>query len=165
LVVLSLCVGLHWLADRPGTITIEWLGYIAETSMFRALIILAIVLTLAFAAWSLLRQAWRGPATVGRYLYRRRQKRGLDALTSGIIAVGAGDRALAVRYAAQARKALPHEPLTHLLSAQAAASPSRAGCARRPPRSAATVPPHGTSSKQCSPRPRPNNLVYVACSS
>ena len=103
LVVLALAVGLHWLADRPGTITIEWLGYIAETSMFRALIILAIVLTLAFAAWSLLRQAWRGPATVGRYLYRRRQKRGLDALTSGIIAVGAGDRALAVRYAAQAR--------------------------------------------------------------
>ena len=41
LVVLALAVGLHWLADRPGTITIEWLGYIAETSMFRALIILA----------------------------------------------------------------------------------------------------------------------------
>ena len=99
LVVLAFAAGLHWLADRPGTITIEWLGYIAETSMFRALIILAVALTLAFAAWSLLRQVWRSPATVGRYLYRRRQKRGLDALTSGIIAVGAGDRALAVRYA------------------------------------------------------------------
>ena len=131
LVVLALAVGLHWLADRPGTITIEWLGYIAETSMFRALIILAIVLTLAFAAWSLLRQAWRGPATVGRYLYRRRQKRGLDALTSGIIAVGAGDRALAVRYAAQARKALPHEPLTHLLRAQAAQIGGDRATARR----------------------------------
>ena len=131
LVVLALAVGLHWLADRPGTITIEWLGYIAETSMFRALIILAVVLTLAFAAWSLLRQVWRSPATVGRYLYRRRQKRGLDALTSGIIAVGAGDRALAVRYAAQARKALPHEPLTHLLRAQAAQIGGDRATARR----------------------------------
>ena len=41
-VVLALAVGLHWFADRPGTITIEWLGYVAETSMFRALIILEI---------------------------------------------------------------------------------------------------------------------------
>jgi HemY protein len=131
LVVLAFATGLHWLADRPGTITIEWLGYIAETSMFRALIILAVVLTLAFATWSLLRQAWRSPATVGRYLYRRRQKRGLDALTSGIIAVGAGDRALAVRYAAQARKALPHEPLTHLLRAQAAQIGGDRATARR----------------------------------
>lgn len=131
LVVLAFAVGLHWLADRPGTITIEWLGYIAETSMFRALIIFAVVLTLAFAAWSLLRQVWRSPATVGRYLYRRRQKRGLDALASGIIAVGAGDRALAVRYAAQARKALPHEPLTHLLRAQAAQIGGDRATARR----------------------------------
>ena len=131
LVVLALATGLHWFADRPGTITIEWLGYVAETSMFRALIILGAVLTLAVAAWSLLRQAWRSPATVGRYIYRRRQKRGLDALTSGIIAVGAGDRALAVRYAAQARKALPHEPLTHLLRAQAAQIGGDRATARR----------------------------------
>ena len=68
---------------------------------------------------------------MGRYLYRRRQKRGLDALTSGIIAVGAGDRALAVRYAAQARKALPHEPLTHLLRAQAAQIGGDRATARR----------------------------------
>lgn len=131
LVILALAAGLHWLADRPGTITVEWLGYIAETSMFRALIILAIAFTLVFAAWSLLRQVWRSPATVGRYLYRRRQKRGLGALTSGIIAVGAGDRALAVRYAAQARKALPHEPLTHLLRAQAAQIGGDRATARR----------------------------------
>ena len=129
--ILALVIGLHWLADRPGTITIEWLGYIAETSMFRALVILAIAIALAFAAWSILRQLWRSPATVGRYLYRRRQKRGLDALTSGIIAVGAGDRALAVRYAAQARKALPHEPLTHLLRAQAAQIGGDRATARR----------------------------------
>ncbi|MBX9592426.1 MAG: hypothetical protein K2X43_24325 [Hyphomonadaceae bacterium] len=129
--VLALAVGLHWLADRPGTITVEWLGYIAETSVFRALIIMAIVFVLAAAAWSLLRQLWRSPATVGRYLHRRRQKRGLDALTSGIIAVGAGDRALAVRYAAQARRALPHEPLTHLLRAQAAQIGGDRATARR----------------------------------
>lgn len=131
LVILALVVGLHWLADRPGTITVEWLGYIAETSVFRALIILGLAFAVAGFAWSLLRQIWRSPATMGRYLNRRRQKRGLDALTSGIIAVGAGDCALAVRYAAQARRALPHEPLTHLLRAQAAQIGDDRATARR----------------------------------
>ena len=37
-----------------------------------------------------------------------------------MIAIGAGDRASATRHAMQARKALPNEPLTHLLRAQAA---------------------------------------------
>jgi HemY protein len=107
LVILLLAAGLHWLADRPGTITVEWLGYIIETSVFRGLLILAAAVALVMIAWSGLREMWRSPAAVGRYLERRRQKRGLHALTGGIIAVGAGDRALAVRYASQARKTLP----------------------------------------------------------
>src|SRR5204863_8649769 len=70
--------------------------------------------------WSLLSRIWASPAALGRYLHGRRQKRGLDAISSGIIAVSAGDRLLASRYAGQARKALPNEPLTHLLRAQTA---------------------------------------------
>ncbi len=48
-----------------------------------------------------------------------------------MIAVGAGDKALATRYALQARKALPHEPLTHLLRAQAAQLSGDRATARR----------------------------------
>ncbi len=131
LVILLLAAGLHWLADRPGTITVEWLGYIIETSVFRGLLILAAAVALMMIAWSGLREMWRSPAAMGRYFERRRQKRGLDALTGGIIAVGAGDKALAVRYASQARKALPHEPLTHLLRAQAAQIGGDRATARR----------------------------------
>jgi HemY protein len=57
---------------------------------------------------------------IGDRMIRRRQKKGLEALSSGMIAIGAGDQALATRYALQARKSLPHEPLTQLLRAQAA---------------------------------------------
>ena len=53
-------------------------------------------------------------------LSKRRQKLGIDALSSGMIALGAGDKAAAMRAAIQARKSLPNEPLTHLLRAQAA---------------------------------------------
>jgi HemY protein len=131
LVILGVVVGLHWLADRPGTVTVEWADLVIETSVFRALILLAALLAAVLLTWSALRSVWRTPAALGRYLVRRRQQRGLDALTGGIIAIGAGDRTQALRYAAQARKALPHEPLTHLLRAQAAQISDDRATARR----------------------------------
>lgn len=120
LAVSALAFGLSWLADRPGSLIVNWQGYEIETSVFRAIVILAVLLGLAVVLWSVLRQIWHSPAAIGSYFNRRRQKRGLEALSSGMIAIGAGDRALATRYAIQARKSLPNEPLTHLLRAQAA---------------------------------------------
>jgi HemY protein len=118
--VAALATGLSWLADRPGSLVLNWEGYEVETSVFRAVVILALVLALAIFLWTLSRQIWTSPAMLGRYFSKRRQERGLDAISSGMIAIGAGDRSLATRYAVQARKALPNEPLTHLLRAQAA---------------------------------------------
>ncbi|MFN3745791.1 MAG: heme biosynthesis protein HemY [Hyphomicrobiaceae bacterium] len=115
-----LATGLAWLADRPGQMLLTWQGYEIETTVFRAVVIFAILMGLAILLWSLLRQLWNSPAAVGRLVNRRRQERGLEALSSGMIAIGAGDRAQAMRHAIQARKALPNEPLTHLLRAQAA---------------------------------------------
>lgn len=120
ILVALLAAGLGWLADRPGEIVMQWQGYQFETSVFRAIVILVGVIVLALVSWSLLRNAWHSPAAVGSHLAKRRQKQGIDALSSGIIALGAGDKAAAVRSAIQARKSLPNEPLTHLLRAQAA---------------------------------------------
>ncbi len=117
---IALSAGLSWLADQPGSIAITWPGYVIETSVFRAAVIAALLIGASILLWSIARQIWTSPAAVGRFFQRRRQERGLDALSSGMIAIGAGDRALATRYALQARKALPNEPLTHLLRAQAA---------------------------------------------
>ena len=115
-----LATGLAWLADRPGQMLLTWQGYEIETTVFRAVVIFAILIGIAVFLWSLLRQLWNSPAAVGRMVNRRRQERGLEALSSGMIAIGAGDRSQAMRHAIQARKALPNEPLTHLLRAQAA---------------------------------------------
>jgi HemY protein len=131
LAILAIAAGLHWLADRPGTIVIEWQDYVAETSVFRALVMVLLAMGLAVAVVSLLRWLWSSPAAIGRLLHRRRAQRGLDALSSGMIAVGAGDRALAVRYTSQARKSLPNEPLTHLLRAQTARLTGDRATARR----------------------------------
>jgi HemY protein len=118
--VLALSTGLAWLADRPGNIVVDWEGHRGELSVFNAVVIFAALTAVAMLVWTILRQLWSSPATVGQFLVKRRQQRGLDALSSGMIAVGAGDRANATRHALQARKALPNEPLTHLLRAQAA---------------------------------------------
>ncbi len=129
--VLALVAGLHWLATQPGAIIIEWPGHRLDVSLRAGLLLLAGLLSLILLVWAALRWVWRSPAVLGRFLDQRRRRRGLDALTSGIIAVGAGDRALAQRYAAQARKSLPHEPLTHLLRAEAAQIRGDRATARR----------------------------------
>lgn len=123
--------GLAWLADRPGTLQIVWQGYDIETSVFRAVVILAVAVALLIFLWSMFRALWNGPATIGHRLLRQRQRKGLDALSGGLIAIGAGDSALATRYALQARKSLPHEPLTHLLRAQSAELAGDRATARR----------------------------------
>lgn len=131
LAIAALATGLSWLADRPGLIVVNWQGYEAEVTVFHAVVALAIMTGLAVFLWSLTRQLWLSPAALGGYFNKRRQKRGLEALSSGIIAIGAGDRSSATRYAIQARKSLPHEPLTHLLRAQAAQLSGDRATARR----------------------------------
>ena len=118
--VLLIASGLGWLADNPGTVHIEWLGRVADPTVFTVVLILISAIATAILLWSIARAIWNSPAVLGDRIVKRRQKRGLEALSSGMIAVGAGDRTLATRYALAARKALPHEPLTHLLRAQAA---------------------------------------------
>ncbi len=118
--VAGLAAALSWLADRPGSINIEWQGYTANPTVFHAVIGIALLLALTLVAWSIIRQIWQSPSNIGNFFLKRRNKRGLESLSSGMIAIGAGDRSLATRYAIQARKALPNEPLTHLLRAQAA---------------------------------------------
>lgn len=131
IVVVLVAAGLAWLADRPGELIVQWQGYQVETSVFRAIILLAVLIVAVLVGWSLVRHAWHSPAAVGGLLARRRQKLGIEALSSGMIALGAGDRAAAMRAAIQARKSLPNEPLTHLLRAQAAQLTGDGGTARR----------------------------------
>jgi HemY protein len=118
--VAAAAMGLHWLADRPGVLTVDWQGYQIETSVFQALVLLVLTIALGVVCWNVARHLWKSPATVGQLITRRRERRGLDAISEGMIAIGSGDRRLATQAALLARKSLPNEPLTHLLRAQTA---------------------------------------------
>src|SRR4029079_19348214 len=63
--ILAVAAGLDWLADRPGTIVVDWQGYVAETSVFRAFIMMLLLVGVAMPVWSSLRWLWSSPALVG----------------------------------------------------------------------------------------------------
>lgn len=115
-----LALGIHWVADRPGAISITWLGWRIDTSIMVAKAALLLVIAAAIFVWSLLVMLWRAPGRTGEAMRRRRDERGRKAIMRGLIAVGSGDARAAQRYTDDAQKLAPNDPLALLLSAQSA---------------------------------------------
>lgn len=106
--------------DSPGIVTFNWLGYEGEMSAVVAVATILLILVILLLAWSAIRFVFTRPAAMSRYLRHRKEERGLDALSQGLIAVSAGDREQAQKYTSLAWRRLPDEPLTGLLRAQTA---------------------------------------------
>ena len=112
-------------ADRPGTIAVTWLGWRIDVALGVAVLVLVAAVVVLWAVLSLLARLIRAPR---HFAGRRRDQRRLEgyrALTSGLVAVAAGDARAAERLHKRAelmfRKGqLESPPLTRLLSAQAA---------------------------------------------
>ncbi len=120
LLVAGVAIGLAWFADRPGELTIDWLSYQIEIPLFWVTVGALVALGILLFVFSFFSRLVSGPRRLRRHLKKKRQERGYEALRKGIFAVGAGDEAVAARYAIEARRALPKEPLTELLRAQSA---------------------------------------------
>jgi HemY protein len=118
-----LCVaafGAVWLADRPGTVLVTFAGYEVQTSVSVAAIgLVGVALGLALL-WSLVSGILHLPSRLTFASRARRRSRGYQAVSRGMVAVGAGDTIAARRYANEAERLLGKEPLTLLLKAQAA---------------------------------------------
>jgi len=133
LLVLALGLGFAWLADRPGELSLIWEGQRVEMSLMRAASMLISLLALILIALWLIRAIWQSPQTVTRYFRARKHDRGYQALSTGLIAAGAGDAVLARKMTARSRSLLreDQEPLIHLLEAQTALIEGRHEEARR----------------------------------
>ncbi|WP_186419144.1 heme biosynthesis HemY N-terminal domain-containing protein [Bosea sp. CS1GBMeth4] len=119
-VIALLAAGAVWLADRPGEVSILWQGYRIETSVAIAAIGVVMLAFLALVAWAVLRFVFGLPSAFGFASRARRRARGFEAISRGMVAIGAGDPVAAGRYATDARKFAAGEPLTLLLEAQSA---------------------------------------------
>jgi HemY protein len=120
-----------WIADRPGTVNIQWMNRDIEMSVLFTVISLLCLFAIGLLLWNFLARLWRSPRTARDYLRFRKQKKAYDSLSRGLVAVGAGDAQGASRHAALAAGALKDEPLLTLLEAQAAQLKGDHGAVKR----------------------------------
>ncbi|NMG38127.1 heme biosynthesis protein HemY [Chelativorans sp. ZYF759] len=121
ILVFALAIGFSWLADRPGELTLLFGGYQYRVSLLVAAIMVVATVAAVMIAWWVVKGIWNSPHVVARYFRARRRDRGYQALSTGMIAAGAGDSELARRKKKDALKLLSsdQEPLILLLDAQA----------------------------------------------
>ncbi len=119
-VATALALGAVWLADQPGDVSVVWRGLTIETTVAVAAVGVLLLAAAGMALWSLLRFLLGLPTAFSFASRARRRSRGYEAVSRGMVAVGSGDPQAARRHAADARKLLDGEPLTLLLTAQAA---------------------------------------------
>lgn len=109
-----------WLAEHPGTLTVEWQGFVVNTSFAMAVLVTVVALGASAILYRLYRIIRYAPSNLAGYSRARRREKGYHALTQGLVAVAAGDPQMARRMARKADELLHDPPLTMLLSAQAA---------------------------------------------
>ena len=109
-----------WLADRPGTVTIQWMGREIQMAFVIAVALAFLTLALLWFVWGFFRRIWRSPTAARDYWRFRKNRKAYESLSRGIIAAGAGDSIAASKHAAIAGNALADEPLVNVLAAQAA---------------------------------------------
>ncbi len=127
-VVVALAV---WLANRPGSVVVDWQGWRIETSVGILALAVFVVVVLAAGLYGSWRWLRRQPHEIFATRRHRREASGYRALTDGLAAVAAGDAAAARKLARRADSLLKAPPLTLLLSAQAAQLDGDEATARR----------------------------------
>lgn len=122
LVVLAAGIGFAWLADNPGQVSFVWQGQQLETSLMVFIIALGLLIAAVLLVVWLVSAFFKTPGAIGHWWNTRRRDRGYGALSTGIIAAGAGDAVLARRMTKRSNKLLDvrKEPLIRFLDAQTA---------------------------------------------
>ena len=103
--------GLTWLANNPGVVDVTWRGEQYEVSLLFGLgAVLALGIAIAIV-WGLLRFVFRIPSLVSVGAQSRRREKGFQALSRGMLAVGAGDARGAAKHAYDASRLLVIDPV------------------------------------------------------
>lgn len=126
--VIAATLALVWLKDAEGGVMIDLNN--RAYGPFRPLEFVALVVLIALLLWGLVKafgflvacvRFLTGDETaISRYWDRSRERRGFDALASGMTALAEGDSAVALTRARKAERLLEKPELTKLLVAQAA---------------------------------------------
>ncbi len=118
--LLAFAFGFSTLADTPGYLLLRWGDTEFRVSLITGTVALIVITFGLMAVWTVLSLVFRLPSLLGLARRMRRQAKGQQAVARGLVAVGAGDRKLAQRYAQDSQRLLGNEPLALLLRAQSA---------------------------------------------
>jgi len=120
IVVAVAAYGVAQFADVPGSVALTWQGVQYKVPLVAAGAALLAAVAALYLAVAIIGALLRSPFVISRMQRRRRGLRAYEAMSHGLIAIGAGDVAAAQKFAAQVNRLTPSEPLALLLSAQAA---------------------------------------------
>lgn len=120
LVVSAVTAGALWIAGQEGTVTVEVPGTVYKVSLAVALFLAIIVIGVCIFTYRLF--SWLGlvPEKLAMWGEARRTKKGMTALTRGLVATAAGDIEDARRQSRKATALIGEPPLALLLAAQSA---------------------------------------------
>ena len=129
--ILLVALAASWLRVNPGTVTVEWLGWRADSSVAMLAFLVALVTVLGAAGYRFWRFLRTAPGRIVETRRTGRRRRGYEALSAGMIAAASGDSAEAQRQARRAEGLLQDVGITRLLRAEAARLTGDASTARR----------------------------------
>ena len=118
--IAALIAAATWLADNPGSLTLEWRGWRVDSTVAVLIGAVAAIAVTAAILYRAALAAWRVPRRLLFWRRMTRREMGYRTLTRGLVAVAAGEAEEARRLASRAEKLLGDPPLTKLLTAQAA---------------------------------------------
>jgi HemY protein len=108
-----------WLAEQQGAVSVEWHGWLLETSAGILILSVLVAAALVLVLWRILRSVLGTPHAIGRFRHRRRRNRSYAALVRSLAALASGEGVLALRHASDA-EAIGEPALGHLAAAEAA---------------------------------------------
>lgn len=109
-----------WVLEHNGSLTINWLGYHIEASLFFIFVALLVGILLLFLTLLVLLWLRSAPHRITKHYADVKRDKGMAALTQGFVAVAAGDAISARKLAKLANHKLGKTPLTLLLQTQTA---------------------------------------------
>ncbi len=121
IVAFSLAVawGASFIMSVPGSVAITGFGYQMQPSLGIVLFALILLMLATIFVWAIIRRIFGIPALFSRANEKRKQRKGIDALSNAIIALQTGDPGKAKQLAREARLKLEGNTAAQLLEAQA----------------------------------------------
>lgn len=127
---LAAVAGLAWLISLDGSVTIDFGGWRMQPNLGTAAVVLTGLFVLLLIVWTLISRLLNAPRGLARQAARRSERRGVEVLSDGFIALQAGDASKARRLAREAQNRLPGNDAALLLEARADLALGEWGTAR-----------------------------------